>query len=58
MMFAEYPDVVDVHTMAKMLGIGRRLAYDLLTTNQIAHRRIGRRIYRIPKKAVIEFMTK
>lgn len=55
-MFAEYPDVVDVHTMAKMLGIGRRLAYDLLTTNQIPHRRIGR-VYRISKKAIIEFMT-
>lgn len=56
-MFAEYPDVIDVYTLAKMLGISKRLAYGLITTNQISHRRIGR-LYRIPKKAVIDFMTK
>lgn len=56
-MFAEYPDVVDVYTLAEMLQISRRAAYTLLGEGAIKHRKIGR-IYRIPKKAIIDFMTK
>lgn len=56
-MFAEYPDVVDVYTLAEMLQISRRAAYTLLGEGAIKHRKIGR-IYRIPKIAVIDFLTK
>lgn len=55
-MFAEYPDVVDVTTMAEMLQISRKAAYELLSQDKIAYRKIGR-IYRISKQAIIEFMT-
>lgn len=57
MMFKEYPDVVDVSTLAEMLQISRKAAYALLADGAIKHRKIGR-IYRVPKKAVIEFLTK
>jgi len=56
-MFSEYPDVVDVSTLAEMLQISRKAAYTLLADNKIKHRKIGR-IYRISKTAIIDFLTK
>ena len=56
-MFAEYPDVVDVEQLRKMLGgISRKLAYRLLTSGELRCVRIGRS-YRIPKLCVIEYLT-
>ena len=59
-MFAEYPDVVDVEQLRKMLGgISRKLAYRLLASGELRCVRIGRigRSYRIPKLCVIEYLT-
>ena len=56
-MFSNYPDIVTVPQVMKMLGIGRNAVYKLLQANEIRHRRIGRR-YIIPKQAVIEFINK
>lgn len=56
-MFAEYPDVVDVEQLRRMLGgIGRKLAYRLLASGEMRCVRIGRS-YRIPKLCVIEYLT-
>ena len=56
-MFAEYPDVVDVEQLCKMLGgISRKLAYRLLASGELRCVRIGRS-YRIPKLCVIEYLT-
>ena len=56
-MFAEYPDVVDVEQLRKMLGgISRKLAYRLLASGELCCVRIGRS-YRIPKLCVIEYLT-
>lgn len=56
-MFAEYPDVVDVEQLRKMLGgISRKLAYRLLASGELRCMRIGRS-YRIPKLCVIEYLT-
>ena len=56
-MFAEYPDVVDVEQLRKMLGgISRKLAYCLLASGELRCVRIGRS-YRIPKLCVIEYLT-
>lgn len=55
-MFREYPDVIDVQTLRKMLGnIGVKSVYRLLSSNQIASIRIGR-TYRIPKVCVIDYL--
>ena len=52
-MFSEYPDVVDVDDLRKMLGgISRKLAYRFLSEERIQSVRIGR-AYKIPKLAVI-----
>lgn len=55
-LFADYPDLVDVDTLCKMLGgINKKLAYHLLASGIIYSIRIGR-AYRIPKSSVIEYV--
>lgn len=56
-MFREYPDVVDVDDLCKMLGgISKKLAYGLLAGQEIRSVRIGRS-YKIPKVYVVEYLT-
>lgn len=55
-MFIEYPDVVGVPEVQQMLGgISKKLAYRLLSQNEIYSIRIGRE-YKIPKCAVVEYL--
>ena len=57
-MFTEYPDVVNIEQMRKMLGcIGLTLAYKLLQEKVIHNIKIGRE-YKIPKVAIIEYLIK
>ena len=45
-MFSEYPDVVNVKTMCKMLGgISTKTGYRLLKDNKIKSFKIGRAFY-------------
>ncbi len=54
-MFAEYPDIVDVAQIQKMLGISRHLAYELITSGQMSGIKIGK-AYKIPKVKVIDYV--
>ncbi len=57
-MFENYPDVVEVDDLRKMLGgISRKLAYRLLADQEIKSVRIGR-TYKIPKLCVIEYLMR
>jgi len=56
-MFADFPDVVNVGEMSKMLKISTKTAYKVLKDGKIKHIAIGR-AYKIPKVRVIEFLTK
>ena len=40
----------------QMLGIGKNLAYELIKTKQIKHKKVGREI-KIKKQAVIAFIN-
>ena len=53
--FAEYPDVVCVSDLTKMLHIGKNKAYELINTNTIQTIKIGKK-HIIPKYRVIEFL--
>lgn len=55
-MFKEYPDVVTVEDLQKMLHIGRSAAYSLLKSGRIKTLKFGKK-YIIPKSSVIEFLT-
>ena len=53
--FTDYPDVVDVPELMKMLSIGRHAAYQLVNDGTIQSFRIGRNI-KIPKLSIIKFL--
>lgn len=53
--FADYPDVVSIEDLTKMLRIGKNKAYELINTNKIQSIKIGRK-HIIPKFRVIEFL--
>lgn len=55
-MFENYPDVVEVDDLRKMLGgISKKLAYRLLSDQEIRSVRVGR-AYKIPKICIIEYL--
>ena len=54
-MFRNYPDVVSVPQLQKMLNIGRNATYTLLNEKKIASIRVGR-VHRIPKANVIRYV--
>lgn len=55
-MFINYPDVVNVDDLQKMLGICKTTAYNLVKDNTIKNVKVGKK-YLIPKQAVINFLT-
>lgn len=55
MMFPDYPDIVTVAQLQRMLGISRHLAYDLIGSGYIAGVKIGN-AFRIPKVNVINYV--
>lgn len=55
-MFTNYPDIVNIEQMRKMLGgIGVTLAYKLLKLRRIKALKIGRE-YKIPKSCIIQYL--
>lgn len=54
--FSDYPDIVNVDDLAKMLNIGRNTAYRLLNNGSIKSIRIGR-VHKIPKQNIITFLN-
>jgi len=54
-MLSEYPEVMSVDEACTVLGIGKNSAYSMLNEGIIASVRIGR-VYKIPKKSVIDFL--
>ena len=54
-MFTEFPDVLCVPDLCRMLGIGTVLAYKLVKSKKIKSRKIGRE-YKILKTDVIAYL--
>ena len=55
MMFPDFPDIVTVAQLQKMLGVSRHLAYDLINDGSIRGIKIGN-AFKIPKVSVIEYV--
>ena len=53
-MFTEYPDIVGVKDLQKMLGIGKNLEYSLVSDGYIHGIVVGNKL-RIPKINVIHY---
>ena len=57
LMFTDYPDIVNLTQMRKMLGgISNSLAYRMLREKKIKSKKVGRE-YKIPKVNVINYIT-
>ncbi len=54
-MFSDYPEIVDVKQLQKMLGVSRHLIYELINDKKISAVRIGHS-FRIPKISVIKYV--
>lgn len=54
-MFPDYPDIVDVAQLQRMLGVSRHLAYELITSGQMQGIKVGK-AYRVPKVKVIDYI--
>ena len=54
-LFAEYPDIVNVEQLSAMLGISTKTAYKLLREEKIKSIHIGR-TYRIAKVHVLKYL--
>lgn len=50
------PLVFDVDQLAKILSIGKNMAYELVRSGQVRSIKVGR-CYRIPKAAIDEFLN-
>ena len=56
LMFTDYPDIVNLDQMRKMLsGISNTLAYRMLREKKIKSKKVGRE-YKIPKVNVIKYV--
>ena len=55
--FSEYPDVVTVAQMQKMLRTGRNTAYDLVRSGEIPSLKIGKS-FKILKRNVVAYLEK
>lgn len=53
-MFTDYPDIVGIKDLQKMLGIGKNLAYSLVSDGYIHGITVGNKL-RIPKINVINY---
>lgn len=52
----ELPLMLNVNDVAKILGIGKNLAYSLVNSGEIKGLRIGTKI-RVPKQALVDYIT-
>ena len=57
LLFSDYPDVVNVEQMGKMLGgVSEKTVYRLLKSGKVKSFIVGRR-YRIPKLDIFEYQV-
>ncbi len=55
-MLEQYPDILQVEDICKILKIGKNTAYKLLQNGEIPNRKIAGK-YIVPKTAIIDFLT-
>jgi len=53
--FKEYPDVLDVKQVSKLLGVSTKTVYKLLKDGSLSSLKIGRE-FRVPKVMLMQYM--
>ena len=54
-MLENYPDILDVSDVGKILNVGKHAVYKLIHNGDLYSRKIGR-VYKIPKKDLIDYI--
>ena len=54
-MFREYPDVLNIGEMSRLLGVSKKTAYKILHENKVSCLKVGRE-YRVPKIHIINYL--
>lgn len=54
-MLRSYPDVLDIHQIAEILGVSTKTGYRLLRAGDINFLKIGRS-YRVPKAYLLSYL--
>lgn len=57
-MMEDYPDVLTPHEVMEILGIGKNLLYQLMQEGTIPAFRLGKKMWRVLKKDLIEYVEK
>ena len=55
MLFSQYPDIINISQLQKMLGISRHLAYGLINQGRLTGIKIGN-AFKVPKINVIRYI--
>jgi excisionase family DNA binding protein len=53
--FKEYPDVMDVKQVSKLLGVSTKTVYKLIKDGSLSSLKIGRE-FRVPKVMLMKYM--
>ena len=56
-MFREFPDVMDLKEVCKVLGVNTKTGYKLISTGQLHALKVGRS-YRVPKVYLFTYLCK
>lgn len=57
-MLDEYPDVLTTGEVLAILDISRNLLYQLINSGELPAMRLGKKIWRIRKDCLLEFLHK
>ena len=56
-MFSDYPDLMNIDDVQAALGIGRSMAYRLISNGDIKHMRVGRTI-KVPRQYLVDYVMR
>ncbi len=57
-MFDEYPITLTVAQCCEILGVGNHTIYRLIEEGRLSARRVGEKMWRIPRTALAKFVLK
>ncbi|HCT64746.1 MAG TPA: DNA-binding protein [Lachnospiraceae bacterium] len=57
-MLEDYPDILTPKEVMEILGISKNTLYQLINNREIPATRLGRKLWRIQKQALLDFLAR
>lgn len=57
-MLEDYPDILTPKEVMEILGVSKNTLYQLINNGEIPATRLGRKLWRIQKQALLHFLEK